>query len=57
MKAYRVHITRRLPLVVMAENEADARNEAVKIAWEWQPEDADGGDQGTVSARVEEEAA
>jgi hypothetical protein len=51
---WRVPVTRTVALVVRAPNEKAARERALDVAWQWQPLEADGGDQGEV---VAEEAA
>lgn len=47
-QTWRASVQRNIDLVVCAESEEEARQLASDLAWEWQPEDADGGDQGSV---------
>jgi hypothetical protein len=49
---FRVEITRTVALVVTAAGTDEAMEVAFDAAWEWQPENADGGDQGCVSVEA-----
>lgn len=52
MAEFRVEITRTVELVVAADSADDATEAAFVAAWEWQPENAAGGDQGTVCVQA-----
>jgi hypothetical protein len=45
-------VHRTVKLLITAATEQEAAEQALDEAWEWQPEDADGGDQGSVSVSV-----
>jgi hypothetical protein len=45
-------VTRTVRLAVPAASFSEATDMASALAWEWLPEAADGGDQGTVSIRI-----
>ena len=52
MSDWLVEVTRKVRLVVPATGHADARVKGLDAAWEWCPENAEGGDQGSASAVV-----
>jgi hypothetical protein len=52
MAEYLVEVSRTVVLAIRAGCREDAASAALAQAWEWQPESAAGGDQGSVSARV-----
>lgn len=47
-----VEVTRTVRLAVPASSDEDAREIGLDLAWEWCPEQAEGGDQGNAYARV-----
>jgi hypothetical protein len=49
---YAIEVRRTVIVAVEAWNALEAMSSASAVAWQWQPEEADGGDQGTVSTRV-----
>lgn len=51
-KVWVADVQRSVKLVITAPTEDEARDHALDLAWEWQPEQADGGDQGTASVSV-----
>lgn len=52
MPEYLVVVERIVTLTVEAPSEADAEEAAMASAWTWHPENAAGGDQGSVSVMV-----
>ncbi len=51
-KTWPVDVTRKVRLLITAPTEGQARERALDRVWEWTPEEADGGDQGSVTVRV-----
>jgi hypothetical protein len=47
-----VEVTRTVRLSVPARSASEAREMALSLAWEWLPECAEGGDQGSATVRV-----
>ena len=47
-----VEVTRKVRLALPASGDSEAREMGLSAAWEWLPEQAEGGDQGSASVRV-----
>jgi hypothetical protein len=47
-----VEVTRTVRLSVPADDRASAEEAGLSIAWDWLPEEADQGDQGSATAKV-----
>lgn len=52
MAEWVVEVTRTVPVVVHAGSALEAMNAGLAIGWEWLPEQAEGGDQGSAHARI-----
>jgi hypothetical protein len=50
--AWIVEVTRKVRLALPAASDPEAREMGLSAAWEWLPDQAEGGDQGSASARV-----